>query len=255
MGAQSVLSRSSRLGIKRRISITVLASYLFVVILSEVAQATKFEGKRRRFALLFFCLWLAASPLAITQAHAATSASSDRLDQLNDCNWIVTYRGRTYDLAPLTREALARPIETDIRYALQRVPEANEHLNEMSSRLRDARAHSILASIFLGGLLVTRLLHSGQDKDTDRARTYNIISLASGGFFLGGVFSAWKATKDAKTELVRAVDAFNEKSPHKIQPALTARPLMESTEPGAFSDEQAAEPTEQEAFDAEKNRP
>ena len=83
-----------------------------MVILSEVAKATKFEERSRKISLLFFCWWLALSE---TGAMAAPSFShkgpplAAGLDQLNECNWIVTYRGRTYDLAPLTREALARP--------------------------------------------------------------------------------------------------------------------------------------------------
>jgi hypothetical protein len=159
------------------------------------------------WALLAFGLWAFPS-----SSFAATA------EELGDCNWVVTYRGRTYDLAPITREALARPIETDLRYALQRVPEANAHLKTMASLQKDARAHTILASLFLSGFLVTRLLKS-RDTDTGRAREYNIISGATGAFFFGAAFSSWRATSEAKQELVKAVDAFNEKSPHKIEPA------------------------------------
>jgi hypothetical protein len=156
---------------------------------------------------LAFSLW--ALPLS---SFAATA------EELGDCNWVVTYRGRTYDLAPITREALARPIETDLRYALQRVPEANAHLNTMASLQRDARAHTMLASLFLSGFLVTRLLKS-RETNPDRAKEYDILSGATGGFFFGAALSSWRATTEAKEELVKAVDAFNEKSPHKIEPA------------------------------------
>jgi hypothetical protein len=158
-------------------------------------------------------LLLAFLPLAAGGAEAPVS-----LDKLNDCNWMVTYRGRTYDLAPLTREALARPIESDIRFALQRVPAANEHLNRMSAHLHDARAHTILASIFISGFLVTRVLRSNAKDPSDRDG-FNIASAATGLFFLGSTAFSWKSTHDAKDELIQAVAAFNEESPHRIVPA------------------------------------
>lgn len=160
----------------------------------------------RTLAILLLCVATPTDALAVTAK------------ELGDCNWTVSYRGRIYDLAPITREALARPIETDLRYALQRVPEANAHLETMTSRQRDARAHTILASIFISGFLVTRLLESRQ-KNADYQKEYDILSLATGAFFLGATYSSWKATTEAKEELVRAVEAFNEKSPHKIEPS------------------------------------
>jgi len=153
--------------------------------------------------------------LAAPQAKRESLTTSD---QLNDCNWIVTYRGQTYDLAPLTREALARPIETDLRYALQRVPQSNEHLNRMSTRQRDAKAHTILASVFMSGLLVSRLLES-REKSPEKRAEIDLISIVTGTFFLGATAFSWKATNDAKSELIKAVDAFNEHSPYKIVPS------------------------------------
>jgi hypothetical protein len=149
----------------------------------------------------------------------AMGAENISLDQLNDCNWLVNYRGRTYDLAPLTREALARPIETDIRYALQRVPEANAHLTSMSGHLRDARAHTIFASVFLSGFILSRVLRSSQ-KNRDSRAEFDISSAATGAFFLGATMFSWKSTRAAKHELVSAVAAFNESSPYKIEPAM-----------------------------------
>lgn len=175
-----------------------------MIILSEVAKVTK----RLKGCLLALSISTAFSPVA----HAVSP------NELSDCNWVVTYRGRTYDLAPITREALARPLETDLRYALQRVPEASAHLDQMTVRQRDARAHTVLASIFLTGFLVTRLLAS-REKNADRGQEYDILSLATGGFFIGATFSSWQATRDAKAELVNAVSAFNERSPHKIEPS------------------------------------
>lgn len=156
--------------------------------------------------------------LASLLVSSVASADSPTHDRLSDCNWIVSYRGRTYDLAPLTREALARPIETDIRYALQRVPEANDHLLRMGKNLRDARAHTMLASIFVSVFGITQLIKSGEQNET-KNREYNIVSYVSAGFFAAAALSSWRATREAKYELVEAVDAFNRNSPHQIEPA------------------------------------
>ncbi len=144
-------------------------------------------------------------------------ASANKLDKYDDCNWLVSYRGRTYDLAPLTREALARPIESDLRYALQRVPEADAYLKSMSRNLHDARAHTMLASAFISGLVLTRILGSGE-KNKESKREYDVISAITGVFFLKATFESYTSTREAKADLVRAVDAFNEQSPNKIEP-------------------------------------
>jgi hypothetical protein len=194
-----------------------------VVILSEVIEAIKCESKRERHCFtvaLFFGLILALLP-----PFASAEEKKISLDQLSDCNWMVTYRGRTYDLSPLTREALARPIESDIRYALQRVPAANDHLNAMSTHLRDARAHTIFASIFLGGFIATRIIRSSQKNENYR-QDYDVASAATGLFFLASTAFSWKSTRDAKDELVKSVEAFNEGSPHKIEPAAEGQALM-----------------------------
>jgi hypothetical protein len=193
-----------------------------VVILSEVLESIKCESKREQHSViaLFFGLLLLLPLFA-----SAAEEKQVSLEGLSDCNWMVTYRGRTYDLAPLTREALARPIESDIRFALQRVPAANEHLNAMGTHLRDARAHTIFASIFLGGFIASRVLRANQKNDNDR-QGYDIASAATGLFFLASTAFSWKSTRDAKAELVNAVQSFNEGSPHKIEPAAESQALI-----------------------------
>lgn len=152
-------------------------------------------------------------------------AQAINLDKYDDCNWLVTYRGRTYDLAPLTREALARPIESDLRYALQRVPEADANLKSMSRKLHDARAHTVLASAFVSGLVLTRVLGSSE-KNVERKRQYDLISLITGAFFIKATFESYSSTREAKADLVRAVEAFNERSPHKIEPVGSGDPTL-----------------------------
>lgn len=194
-----------------------------VIILSEVGKVTKL-GKGTIAALLIFALSPVHSLAAANDGAngSITVKASKTGDELNDCNWLVTYRGRTYDLAPLTREALARPIETDLRYALQRVPESEAHLNKMSAKLKEARTHTILASVFITGFLATYLLRSRQKND-DRRGAYDPLLGATGGFFVAATFFSWKATRDAKSELVSAVDAFNSVSPNKIEPSTPQR--------------------------------
>lgn len=147
-----------------------------------------------------------------------SSLASSTVDGYDDCNWIVNYRGKTYDLAPLTRETLARPIESDMRPILQRVPEADEHLQIMSTDLRNARAHTIIGSAFISSFLIAKLVASAQ-KNPDRKEEINLLSYFAAAFFLKASFESWSSTRDAKIELTRAVSSFNEKSPHKIEAA------------------------------------
>lgn len=144
---------------------------------------------------------------------------------------MVTYRGKLYDLAPLTREALSRPIENDIRYALQRMPESNEHLKLMTKNLDESRAHTILASIFMTGFLATRIIISDQKtKNEDSTKEYRILSAVTGAFFLSSTFFSWRANRAAKNELIKAVEAFNEVSPQKIVPASSKTDTLEPAE-------------------------
>jgi hypothetical protein len=172
-----------------------------------------------------FAVGLLFSPSAFSAGGPGSAASpNDRiqtgvsLDKLGDCSWQVTYRGHVYDLSPLTRESLSRPIENDIRYVLQRVPEAGQHLDSMRSYLGQAKAHTILGSIFISGALVTKLLESRLKNDTTRP-DYRTVEAAFVGFFLGATIFSFQNTAKAKEELVNAVDEFNAHSPYPIEPA------------------------------------
>lgn len=166
----------------------------------------------RRF-LVFLALFCALTPLTF-------AADFDTYD---DCNWLVTYRGRTYDLAPLTRESLARPVDGDIRSILERVPESESLLSQVEKRSADAKAHTIIASAAVSGLLVTRLLRSNE-KNRERHDTYDILTAVTGLFFLKGAYESWRATRDAKETLLKAVRVFNENSPNKIEPVPQSGP-------------------------------
>src|SRR3989344_2002091 len=148
---------------------------------------------------------------------ASGETSTEKLsDKLGDCNWQVSYRGRQYDLTPLTRESLSRPIENDIRYAIQRVPEANERLESMTSKQRLSRAHTIIASIFATALILTKVAES-RVKNEEERHDYRMAEYAAGGLFLAATIFSWKTSQEAKKELVMAVEEFNERSPHKIE--------------------------------------
>lgn len=210
-----------------------------VIILSEVKPGTKprIELPFLVFALFFFFLshalgagteleFTGKSSISTQGKLEANSPPSTTGDRLNDCNWMVNYRGKTYDLSPLTREALSRPIETDIRYALQRIPESAQHLDKMSSKLKEARAHTILASLFVSGFLVGKIIQS-RETDEDKKRSFDVLTYGTGLFFLGSTLFSWKATREAKQELVNAVDAFNANSPHKIEPISSSKNDLE----------------------------
>ena len=180
----------------------------------------------RRLGIIQAGLFLLCALASPVPTFAADDPRVEKLgEELGDCNWQVTYRGRHYDLSPLTREALSRPIENDIRFAIQRVPEANARLETMTGLLRNARAHTIIATIFLGAFAALKVLESNQDNQ-DKRDDLRTASFASAGFFLGATYFSWKSTREAKDELVRAVDDFNARSPHKIQP-LSANPGIE----------------------------
>ena len=179
-----------------------------MLIVSEVAQPGKLAKSCLLLALgLFF--------FETSQAFASKDSTAEKL---GDCNWQVTYRGRRYDLSPLTRSTLSRPIETDIRFALERVPEANKHLENLSAKLQEARGHTIIASILISGLVVAKLLQ-GRVTNAEENREYQFATVAGAGFALTAALFSWKSTHEAKQELVSAVEEFNEHSPHKIEPA------------------------------------
>lgn len=185
-----------------------------MITISEVANPGKLRLKLLSNigrAFLFFAL-------ALSLATRASAGDGLSLDKLGDCNWQVSYRGRLYDLSPLTRESLTRPIENDIRYALERVPEANERLQAMSQHFRDAKNQTVIASIFIGALVIAKLLEGRVKNDGDRLN-YHVAEGAAGGFFLTETFFSWRSNVAAKQELVNAVDEFNAHSLYKIEPA------------------------------------
>lgn len=164
------------------------------------------------------CFWGGGLFILFLPLSLSVFANSEETSKsFQDCNWLVNYRGKTYDLAPLTREALSRPIDTDLRFALRKVPESADHLDVMSNKIRDAKAHTILGSIFATGFLITKILEANQT-NADRRLELKQISFFTAAFFLGATYQGFRATRAANSELENAVEKFNKKSPHKIIP-------------------------------------
>lgn len=181
-------------------------------------------GKGKTHSLRLGIISLILSFLSPALAVAASTNSSS-LEKYEQCSWLVTYRGRTYDLAPLTREVLARPLEGDIRALMNRVPAAAEHLSLVNRNTKAAKTQAILASAALGFFVGTRIGRANaKDKDEEMRRGWDIGSIVSGLFFLKGIHASFAATSAAKEELAEAVEAFNAASPYPIQPVVKGAP-------------------------------
>jgi hypothetical protein len=162
----------------------------------------------------FLILWLSAGIAISPSAHGAKQGG-----QWEECNWMVTYRGRTYDLAPLTRESLSRPLETDLRLALSKVPQANIHLLSVEKNIRDSNGQARLASAFIMAALLSRIIGSSSPSE-DAKQDFRIATVVSIGFFGAAALSSWRSAGRAKAELAEAVESFNRESPQKILPLL-----------------------------------
>ena len=176
---------------------------------------TKFTSHSNfRIASIFIALLL----LLDSSAQALSSGGHQRSQSFSDCNWLVTYRGRTYDLMPITKQSLARPLDDDIREVMERYPESKQHLDLMVKYSHASKVHTWLASGSLAGALISAILRS-RAKNSEGRQNGTFAIFTFGLFAAKGMQESWKATDSAKEELVRAVDAFNEVSPHKIDPA------------------------------------
>ncbi|NUM87784.1 MAG: hypothetical protein HUU37_01135 [Bdellovibrionales bacterium] len=168
-----------------------------------------------------FALFISSAEAEEGKAPRAPRIPSPyKLYNYESCNWLVTYRGNTYDLAPLTRESLSRPVEGDLRAVLERVPEAEEHLKNSSREVRAAKFHSVLGTTAVMLAVGSRLAYeNSKSLSRDTRQSLNIVSIASVLFFLKATHAAFESTRESREELAAAVNAFNEKSPHRIEPA------------------------------------
>lgn len=136
------------------------------------------------------------------------------------CDWLVTYRSRTYDLAPLTKGSLSRPIDGDIRAVIRRVPEAGAHLDEVERSARLGRTHSIIGSGGITTLLLSRIFRADPklDDNPSKRKTIDLIGLAGLLIFVKSTLDSSYHAERARSELVEAVRVFNDTSSYKIAP-------------------------------------
>jgi hypothetical protein len=142
--------------------------------------------------------------------------------EFESCNWLVSYRNRTYDLSPLTKEGLARPVDGDLRTILTRVPEADEKLQAVTDHAKEAKFHSIVGTASMMALIGTRIARSqakNKGRSEDTLVTLDVVSMISGLFFIKATYDSGVATKATKDDLIEAVKAFNAHSPYKVEPA------------------------------------
>ncbi len=178
-----------------------------------------------RIASLSLAFLLAVPPTAsaLDPNHDIDKVNKDqqggpKKKNFADCNWLVTYRGRTYDLIPLTKQSLTAPLDDDIREVMERYPESKEHLELMSKYSHAAKVHTLFASGALAGAVLSTIMRS-RAKNVDDRNSATVVIFTFGAFFLKGIDESWRATDSAKDELTEAVRAFNTVSPHPIEPA------------------------------------
>lgn len=141
-----------------------------------------------------------------------------RVNELQECSWKVRYRNKVYDLSPLTRRGLERPLEGDMRTVLRRVPGAALQVEKIDQNNQDEKVHTAIATIGLGGLLLTRIFQgrtSDESSKSDKYIALNIISLL---VFAKAIHAGWSLKQDTQERIALAVQEFNDVSSEKIVP-------------------------------------
>ena len=139
------------------------------------------------------------------------------IKELETCSWLVTYRKRVYDLSPLSRKGLERPLEGDMHTILRRVPGAENHLDQITRNNRDARVHTSIATFAIASLLVTRIVQ-GNSSSKGKSPKYMALNIGSVLLFLRAAYAGFELKQDTKEELVEAVQEFNNVSEDPILP-------------------------------------
>ena len=137
-----------------------------------------------------------------------------QFNELEECCWKVRYQNKIYDLSPLTRKGLERPLESDIRTVFRQVPGAAMEIKQIDQNNRDEKAHTAFGTIGLGAFLLTRIFQSrSQNQKSDKYTTLNIISLL---VFAKAVHANWSLKRATNERIATAVEEFNAMSPDKI---------------------------------------
>lgn len=187
---------------------------------------------------LFFSICpilLPVSPLALAQTNLESSPDKEaeakavnpylaykqkrrvEIKELETCSWLVTYRKRVYDLSPLSRKGLERPLEGDMHTILRRVPAAEKHLNNIARNNRDAKVHTSIATFAIASLIATRIVQ-GNSPSRKKAPEYLALNIGSALLFLRAAYAGFELNQATKQELAHAVQEFNNVSEDPILP-------------------------------------
>ncbi len=135
------------------------------------------------------------------------------------CNWLVTYRNRTYDLYPLTRSNLSRPLKRGIRSILHSVPKARGHMERAERSIQEAKEYGRWASLGLLSLAGMQLAYASSDYLQEELKVVVYpLSIVSGLVFLRSAILGWRRNQETKEELALAVQTFNAESREPILP-------------------------------------
>lgn len=137
--------------------------------------------------------------------------------ELETCSWLVTYRDRVYDLAPLTRKSLDRPLEGDVQSIIRRVPAAAAHLDQVDRNDRDAKVHTAIATAAVLLLVGTRIAQGGS-KTKAESPAYMALNIGSVLLFARAAYAGWELKQESKREVARAVQEFNTVSEDPMEP-------------------------------------
>ena len=173
-----------------------------------------------RFFFLLLCILLGSSSLSFALEEESSLNQKRNLQDYDRCDWLVRYRNRTYDLAPLTRGSLGRPLEGDIRAVIRRVPEAGLHLDRVEEEARLSKVHSMVGSAGITALLLGRIFRNDPKirENPSSQKTIDIIGLLGLAVFIKSTMDSHFSHKKSEEELVAAVESFNQNSPYKIEP-------------------------------------
>jgi hypothetical protein len=137
--------------------------------------------------------------------------------ELENCSWLVSYRNRIYDLSPLSRKGLERPLEGDLHSILRRVPLAAESLQKIERNNQEAKVHTAIASFAILTIVGTRIAQ-GSSERRKRSDAYLALNIGAGLLFLRSVYAGFETRRNTREELVNAVQEFNKVSEDPILP-------------------------------------
>lgn len=136
--------------------------------------------------------------------------------ELENCSWLVTYKDRIYDLSPLTRKSLDRPLEGDISSVVRRSPRAEFHLNNVEKNISAAKVHTAIATTALLGLIGARIAQANS-KNGNKPK-YLMLNIGAVLLFARAAYAGFELKQESKQEVAKAIQEFNSASEDPILP-------------------------------------